>query len=105
MSDFAVWAPATSRVQLRIEGSNLPMRRADGGWWRTEVSDVKAGTDYAYLLGGDDLALPDPRSLWQPHGVDGVSRVYDHAAFEGGDAAGAGRPLAGAGLVEVHICT
>src|SRR6266545_1247344 len=104
MTDFAVWAPSTSRVQLRIEGTDLPMSREDGGWWRTEV-DAKPGTDYAYLLGDGDQLLPDPRSLWQPHGVHGFSRVYDHADFEWTDQSWSGRQLPGSVLYELHVGT
>ncbi|TML24797.1 MAG: malto-oligosyltrehalose trehalohydrolase, partial [Actinobacteria bacterium] len=64
MTDFAVWAPTTSQVQLRVDGVDHPMRREDGGWWRCEV-DAKPGADYAYLLGEGEQLLPDPRSLWQ----------------------------------------
>jgi len=105
MTDFAVWAPTTSRVQLRIEGADLPMRREDRGWWRTEVPEAKSGTDYAFLLGDRDQLLPDPRSRWQPQGVHGFSRVYDHSAFEWTDQAWTGRQLPGAILYELHIGT
>ncbi len=105
MTDFAVWAPTTSRVKLRIEGSDLPMRREVRGWWRTEVPEAKSGTDYAYLLGDGDQLLPDPRSRWQPYGVHGFSRVYDHGAFEWTDSAWKGRQLPGAVLYELHIGT
>jgi maltooligosyltrehalose trehalohydrolase len=104
MTDFAVWAPTTSRVQLRIDGVDHPMRRDDRGWWRTEV-DAKPGADYAYLLGAGEQLLPDPRSRWQPHGVHGFSRVYDHDAFEWTDASWTGRQLPGAVLYELHIGT
>ena len=104
MTDFAVWAPTTSQVQLRVDGVDHPMRREDGGWWRCEV-DAKPGADYAYLLGEGEQLLPDPRSLWQPHGVHGFSRVYDHDAFEWTDASWTGRQLPGAVLYELHIGT
>jgi len=104
MTDFAVWAPTTSQVQLRVDGVDHLMRREDGGWWRCEV-DAKPGTDYAYLLGEGEQLLPDPRSLWQPHGVHGFSRVYDHGAFEWTDASWTGRQLPGAVLYELHIGT
>ena len=105
MSDFAVWAPVASRVRLGIDGRDVPMRRDDGGWWRVEDIDAKPGTDYAYLLGEDDLALPDPRSRWQPNGVHSPSRTYDHGAFAWTDAAWRGRQLPGSVLYEMHIGT
>jgi maltooligosyltrehalose trehalohydrolase len=105
MTDFAVWAPATSRVRLRIDGLDVPMRHGDGGWWRVEVPEAKPGTDYAFVLGDDELPLPDPRSLWQPHGVHGPSRTYDHDAFEWTDTSWTGRQLPGSILYELHIGT
>ena len=105
MTEFAVWAPTTSRVQLRIEGVDIPMRAGARGWWYAEVPDVKPDTDYAYLLGDGDQLLPDPRSLCQPHGVHGLSRVYDHAAFEWTDQSWTGRQLPGAVLYELHVGT
>ncbi len=105
MTEFAVWAPTASRVRLRIEGTNLPVQHAQDGWWRTEVPEAKPGTDYAFLLGDDDHLLPDPRSRWQPHGVHGYSRVYDHGAFEWTDSGWHGRQLPGAVLYELHIGT
>ncbi|OLB67154.1 MAG: malto-oligosyltrehalose trehalohydrolase [Actinobacteria bacterium 13_2_20CM_2_72_6] len=105
MTDFAVWAPTSSRVHLRIEGTDLPMRHEDRGWWRTEVPEAKSGTDYAYLLGDGGQLLPDPRSWWQPYGVHGFSRVYDHGSFEWTDTAWKGRQLPGAILYELHIGT
>ena len=105
MTEFAVWAPTTSRVQLRIEGVDIPMRAGARGWWYAEVPDVKPDTDYAYLLGDGDQLLPDPRSLCQPHGVHGLSRVYDHSAFEWTDQSWTGRQLPGAVLYELHVGT
>jgi maltooligosyltrehalose trehalohydrolase len=104
MTDFAVWAPTTSRVQLRIDGVDHSMRREPGGWWRIEL-DAKPGDDYAFLLGDGEQLLPDPRSRWQPHGVHGFSRVYDHDAFEWTDSGWSGRQLPGAVLYELHIGT
>jgi maltooligosyltrehalose trehalohydrolase len=104
MTDFAVWAPTTARVQLRVDGVDHPMRRDEGGWWRVEL-DVKPGTEYAFLLGDGEQLLPDPRSRWQPHGVHGLSRTYEHDAFEWTDASWTGRQLPGAVLYELHIGT
>ena len=49
------------------------------------------GTDYAFLLNDDPTPYPDPRGLWQPHGVHGPSRVYDQQRLPGTTAAGRGR--------------
>jgi maltooligosyltrehalose trehalohydrolase len=98
---FQVWAPAQERVRVRVDGTDHDMARVDGGWWRADVD----GSDYAFLLGDDDTPLPDPRSAWQPEGVHGPSRVYDHGAFAWSDAAWTGRALPGGVLYELHVGT
>jgi maltooligosyltrehalose trehalohydrolase len=117
MTSFEVWAPEKT-VKLRLSaglhgssaagqlsGGDLEMERGDDGWWRLDVPDAGAGTDYAYVLPDGDTALPDPRSPWQPQGVHGPSRVYDQAAFPWTDGAWTGRQLPGAVLYEMHVGT
>ncbi|RZU49075.1 maltooligosyltrehalose trehalohydrolase [Krasilnikovia cinnamomea] len=104
MTVFEVWAPERT-VRLRVGGADRDMARGDGGWWRLEVPEAGPGADYAYLLDGQDGALPDPRSRWQPAGVHGPSRVYDHAAFAWTDAGWTGRQLPGSVLYELHVGT
>jgi maltooligosyltrehalose trehalohydrolase len=106
MTEFAVWAPEVTRVRLRIAGDDdRELARRDEGWWSLDVPDAGSGTDYAYLLDDSDRALPDPRSSWQPHGVHGPSRVYDHGAFPWRDGHWTGRQLPGSVLYELHVGT
>jgi maltooligosyltrehalose trehalohydrolase len=104
MTLFEVWVPEKS-VKLRVDGQDLEMERGDNGWWRRQVPEAAPGTDYAYLLPDHDTALPDPRSAWQPGGVHGPSRVYDHSAFAWTDGSWTGRQLPGAVLYEMHVGT
>jgi maltooligosyltrehalose trehalohydrolase len=62
------------------------------------------GTGYAFVIDGGE-PLPDPRSLWQSHGVHGPSRVLDHAAFPWTDKRWQPGPLASAVLYELHVGT
>ena len=66
---------------------------------------ARPGTAYAFLLDDDPTPLPDPRSLRQPTGVHGSSRVYDMDSFIWTDRAWTGRQLAGSVLYELHIGT
>jgi maltooligosyltrehalose trehalohydrolase len=76
----------------------------DGDWWVADLPGPLAGVDYSYRLDGKEW-LPDPRSLWQPAGVSGPSRGYDHDAFAWTDAGWRGIPLAGAVIYELHVGT
>jgi maltooligosyltrehalose trehalohydrolase len=104
MTLFEVWAPEKT-VRLRVDGVDRDMERDERGWWRAEVPGAGPGTDYAYVLSDHDTPLPDPRSPWQPGGVHGPSRVYDHAAFAWSDHAWTGRQLPGSVLYEMHVGT
>ncbi|MFG3687260.1 malto-oligosyltrehalose trehalohydrolase [Micromonospora sp. NPDC047740] len=106
MTEFTVWAPEAARVRLRLPGvADRDMRPGPDGWWRVEVPGAGPGTDYAFLLDDDERALPDPRSAWQPAGVHGPSRRYDHAAFRWTDQSWTGRQLPGSVLYELHVGT
>lgn len=98
---FQVWAPGRQRVRVLVDGVSHDLRAGDGGWWHSDTH----GTDYAFLLDDDDTPLPDPRSVWQPHGVHGASRYYDHAAYQWHDAGWTGRALPGSVIYELHIGT
>jgi maltooligosyltrehalose trehalohydrolase len=104
MTVFEVWAPEKT-VRLLVDGQERAMDRGAGGWWRLDVPQAGPGSDYAYVLPDHDAPLPDPRSRWQPGGVHGPSRVYDHAAFPWSDDAWTGRQLPGAVLYEMHVGT
>ena len=99
-----VWAPDPELVRLRANDQTFEMTRDDHAWWHPP-EPLLPGTGYAYLLDDDDTPLADPRSLWQPEGVFGPSRSYDHSAFRWTDGAWTGRALPGSVLYEMHIGT
>src|SRR5947209_2373930 len=106
MHTFAVWAPLASRVAVKVNDSPLPMPGPDEqGWWRLPVNEAGPGSEYGFQVNGEEGIFPDPRSLWQPHGVHGLSRVYDQGAFAWSDAAFQARPLSSAIIYELHIGT
>ena len=103
---ISVWAPRAERVDLVIDG----VRRVamdgpdDRGWFRAPTV-VEDDQGYGFSLDGGPVR-PDPRSRWQPEGVDGLSRRVDHAAFEWTDAGWRGRPLTGRSVIyELHVGT
>ena len=107
MTEFRVWAPRASKVDLVLRGDERHALDGpdDRGWFSAEVEGAAPGDDYAYSLDGGD-PRPDPRSPWQPHGVHGPSRLVDHAAFEWTDAGwDGGVPLAQAVVYELHVDT
>jgi len=82
-----------------MEGPN------DRGWWGIDVGDAAHGTDYGFLVDDDAKVYPDPRSAWQPHGVHGLSRIYDHNRFVWGDAQFQAPPLTSSIIYELHVGT
>jgi maltooligosyltrehalose trehalohydrolase len=104
MHEFSVWAPRPGRVDLALGARRLPMRPAGGGWWRLAVPDAGPGTNYAFSLDGGP-PRPDPRSAFQPAGIDGPSRLVDHAAFGWTDGGWPGARWPESVLYECHTGT
>lgn len=104
MTEFQVWAPYVKSVQLELAGRRIPMNAGELGWWRVEVAEASAGTDYGFVLDGGG-PLPDPRSPWQPHGVHGLSRLVDHDAFVWHDRQWQAPPLSSGLVYELHVGT
>ncbi len=106
MHEFKVWAPLLKQVAVKVGEAVHPMTGPDQhGMWKAAVEDASSGSDYGFLLGTDTHVYPDPRSPWQPHGVHGLSRLYDQSAFVWHDERWQGPPLGGAVIYELHIGT
>lgn len=106
MHRFAVWSPLAKHLSACVAGKSLAMDGPDErGWWRLEVNDAGHGTDYGFLLDDDPKVYPDPRSAWQPEGVHGLSRLYDHSRFVWNDVQFQAPPLASGILYELHVGT
>ena len=106
MTLLQVWAPHARSVGALVDGRTCAAR---GGRRRLvagrRTGSPVHGTDYGFLLDGDGAPLPDPRTPWQPHGVHGLSRVYDHGRFAWTDAGWRGVALPGSVVYELHIGT
>jgi maltooligosyltrehalose trehalohydrolase len=103
---FTVWAPAASRVDVVIDGSDdaHPLASGENGYFSAEVAGIGAGTRYRYRLDGGD-AIPDPCSRFQPEGVHGLSEVIDSASFQWSDAEWPGIDLRNQIIYELHVGT
>lgn len=104
MHQFKVWAPEANTVGVKIGETVTPMDKSANGWWQAQIGDAAAGTDYEFVIDAG-AATPDPRSQWQPNGVNGPSRVVDHVAFSWNDAGWQAPPLSSAIIYELHIGT
>jgi maltooligosyltrehalose trehalohydrolase len=101
-----VWAPFADRVDLVVDERREPLVAAhERDWWRPApgAAALQPGTRYRFAV--DGTVAPDPRSRWQPDGVDGPSEVVDHRAFGWHDHGFRPRPLADAVISELHIGT
>jgi maltooligosyltrehalose trehalohydrolase len=106
MHEFTVWSPYAKEVSVKLGSALYPMSRPDeSDWWRTAVEEAGDGADYSFLLDDDPTPYPDPRSLWQPKGVHGPSRLYEHAAFSWSDAGWQVPPLGATAIYELHLGT
>jgi len=99
-----VWAPNAETVELVIGEKTWPMQRTTEGWWRSPDRPLQPGDDYKFRLNGE-ATYPDPRSPWQPFGVNGPSRHLDHSDFVWHDEHWQARPLSAAVIYEIHIGT
>lgn len=107
----AVWAPAASAVDVRLDGQVHALEPGDDGWWALPGIALRPGSRYSFRLHGtaeDDSAeatwLPDPRSLLQERGVHEESTAVDPALLEREEGWG-GVELRGAVIYEMHIGT
>jgi maltooligosyltrehalose trehalohydrolase len=105
MHEFAVWAPRVHKVAVKIGEVAYSMDGPERGWWRVAVEQAGPGTDYGFAVDDDSTAWPDPRSEWQPHGVHGLSRVYDQTAFVWSDESWDAPELSRAVIYELHVGT
>jgi maltooligosyltrehalose trehalohydrolase len=104
MTEFRVWAPLRDKVELLLGEAPHALKRTTGGWWRTDIDGVAFGQDYQYRLDAQEV-WPDPRSLYQPNGVRGASRLIDVRSFSWTDDGFQARPLSSALIYEIHVGT
>jgi maltooligosyltrehalose trehalohydrolase len=102
---FRVWAPrAETSVEVLIGDERHPMTKGAGDWWSATVDGAGPGTRYLFSIDGGP-GRPDPRSAFQPEGVDGPSEVVDHGSFSWTDGSWRGLPFASSIIYELHVGT
>jgi maltooligosyltrehalose trehalohydrolase len=100
---FSVWAPHRHHVGLHIKNQIIDLKPEAYGYWSVEVSDIKPGEQYYFVL-DRDKKLPDPASLYQPDGVHGASAVIDQS-FSWTDHDWKGIPMKEMIIYELHVGT
>ena len=104
MHTFRVWAPDAHSVSVQLGHRPHALQSAEHGWWQGNVDAARSGDLYRFVL-DNGQPLPDPRSAFQPQGVNGPSQIVDHSVFAWTDLHWQPRPLASAILYELHIGT
>jgi maltooligosyltrehalose trehalohydrolase len=100
-----VWAPHAEVVDVVLEGGSRHRLDAEpAAGWHVGGPELAPGDRYRFSLDGGE-ALPDPRSGWQPDGIDGPSAVDDPAGHDWDDAGWRGFHLPGSVLYELHVGT
>lgn len=102
---FGVWAPLAQCVDVEIQGADgpvaHPLDRGEDGVFSGFVPGIAVGALYRFRLDGGE-AFPDPRSRFQPEGVDGPSEVIDPSTFRWSDAGWRGVPKDRLVIYELH---
>jgi maltooligosyltrehalose trehalohydrolase len=102
MTVVALWAPNAAEVELEqaSDGTRRALRAATDGWWRDDRDQQDP-----YWLVVDGQRVPDPRSRWQPAGLDGPTAIDEPRRFGWTDDGWRGFELADAVLYELHVGT
>lgn len=101
---FRLWAPSSSELGLKLDGSVTPMTRQDDGWFEVLVTGLVPGSSYSFLL-PDGTSIPDPAARAQLGDVHGPSLIIDATAYAWRDGGWRGRPWEEAVIYELHIGT
>ncbi len=75
-ADILVWSPLAENIFIVINKENLvSLNKGDFGYWEANSLDINEGDNYQIMV--DQKCFPDPSSLYQPHGVHGISEAYN----------------------------
>lgn len=77
-----LWAPeAVTAALILNDKEQLPLNKAEKGYWTLNTNKIKPLDSYKFLLDGTK-ELADPASRSQPGGVHGASQAIDLKSFE-----------------------
>lgn len=99
-----VWAPAAHAVRLHLDGRDVAMTAAGGGYFEIEV-EAAAGQRYGFKLDTADDVLPDPASRFQPDGPHGLSQLIDPSRYAWAHDRWTSAPVERHVIYEMHIGT
>jgi maltooligosyltrehalose trehalohydrolase len=108
---FRLWAPSSAMVQLDLtlpgaqEATRHAMQCLDG-WHHIDLRHACAGASYQFVVHTREartLAVPDPASRSNPHGVHRASMIVDPNAYAWQVPDWGGRSWPDAVLYELHI--
>src|SRR5262245_30785196 len=102
---FTVWAPRQRSLAVVVDDeTEHEMERLPDGYFRRQITGVKAGQRYWFRLA--ESRRPDPASRFQPEGVFGPSMIVDPAAFDWTDDRWSGAvPAHSQVIYEMHVGT
>ncbi len=99
---LAVWAPRTERLAVRVDGADIALSAAPGGWWTAELPVLPSGTPYALAFPGDRLR-PDPAARALVGDVHGPSAIFHPGEFRWTDQRWAGVRPEALVFYELHV--
>src|SRR4029079_16718469 len=100
------WAPNARKVEFWVDGASTAGSAEGAGWWKGPPATT--GMRYGISIDGEP-PIPDPRSPWQPDGVNGASCWVDPSELgpipTGPATTAPPVPLRDAVLYELHVGT
>ncbi|MGZ6099281.1 MAG: malto-oligosyltrehalose trehalohydrolase, partial [Myxococcaceae bacterium] len=99
---LAVWAPRTDWLAVRVDGADIVLSAAPGGWWTAELPLLPSGTPYSLAFPGDRLR-PDPAARALVGDVHGPSAIFHPGEFRWTDQRWAGVRPEALVFYELHL--
>jgi maltooligosyltrehalose trehalohydrolase len=94
-----IWAPRAKELSAVIGDDVVKGRPSKNGYFELEIP---VGAEYLLRIDGRDM--PDPRSRFQPYGVNGASKLVAND-FKWQDSGFKAPPLSAAVIYELHLGT